>query len=133
MSSWITVAIMLERMLAVSMPLRVAILSTPCRARLLLTVLCITCGTITAYPMWTVGSRPDEDGNMACLVISDSYEIWHIIMFIVGSMVLPEALLIVFSVVIVFQLANSRKQREQVCSSVWLVLKRYSFVSVVSG
>lgn len=114
MSAWITVAITFERLLAVTKPLKVATLSTPCRARLLLTALCVVCASITAYPIWTVGTRVGN-GISRCLVVNKPvYSILLIVTFIVGNLVVPEVLLFAFSLVIILQLAQSRRLRQQV-------------------
>jgi hypothetical protein len=77
MSAWITVAITFERMLAIAMPLKVALLSTPFRARLLLVVLCIVCLTATACPMWTVGLEYLNNSGPYCQIIDEtSYVSW---------------------------------------------------------
>jgi hypothetical protein len=114
MSAWITVAITFERLLAVTKPLKVAMLSTPCRARLLLTVLCVVCASLTAYPMWTVGTDV-QDGDILCLITNQvTYDSWYRATFIIGNLVVPEVLLIAFSLVIIVQLARSRRLRQQV-------------------
>jgi hypothetical protein len=110
MSAWITVVITFERMLAVTIPLRVAMLSTPCRARLLLAVLCIVCPTVTAYPMWTVRSM-----NQLCKIFDSTYHWWFNVTYAVGSLALPEVLLIVLSSSIFFHLARSGRLHTLVC------------------
>lgn len=115
MSAWITVAITFERMLAVSFPLKVAILSTTCRARLLLAALCVVCSAVTAFPLWTVQSTYPNDNALCKVSDDDSYFFWNTITYLIGSLVVPEVLLIILSLLIFFSLARSRRLHSLVC------------------
>jgi 7 transmembrane receptor (rhodopsin family) len=119
MSAWITVAITFERTLAVSVPMRVATLSTPCRARLLLATMCVVCSVVTAYPLWTVGLSNSATNKADCRIVEyDPYIKWLISTFIIGSMVLPAVLLIILTSVIFFNLTRSKRLHRLVRSSV---------------
>jgi 7 transmembrane receptor (rhodopsin family) len=117
MSAWIPVAIAFQRMLAIAAPQNVKLLSTPSQARLLLSGLCIICTAITAYPMWTVGIHKDGDSLSTCLIINETYYEWLIVTFIVGSLVLPETLLIICTLVIIYHLTRFTTLHRQVSNT----------------
>jgi hypothetical protein len=101
-------------MLVITALKKVTFISTPNRARLLLSVLCLVCTAVTAYPMWTVGLDKSEDLQSACLIISETYYEWLIVTFTVGSLVLPQVLLIVCTSIIIYHLASHGRLHHQV-------------------
>jgi len=117
MSAWITVAITFERLLAVAVPLKVASLSTPCRARVLIAILCVLCVPSTSYPLWTVEPRI-HDGVLQCLRMvnrTETYNGWMYATNLVGSLFVPSTFLFVFTFIIFVFLGRSRQLRRQVC------------------
>ena len=118
MSAWITVMITLERLLAVAVPLKVASLSTPFRARVLTILLCILCVPLTSFPLWTVGSILSEKGVLRCSILDDNifdiYMNWVISTNVIGSLFIPSILLIVFTSIILVFLGRSRILRHKV-------------------
>lgn len=124
MSAWITVAIAFQRMLVITRFRDFTTSLTPCRIRLLLTILCAVCTAITAYPMWTVGLRFSDQGS-SCSIISATYDSWILVSYVVGSLLLPQALLIAFTSVIICHLVRSRRLQQQVCNLTYFPLTGY--------
>lgn len=133
MSVWITVVIAFQRMLAITAFQKVAIISTPNRARLLLSALCLVCTAVTAYPIWTVGSEKTGGMQSACIIISESYDEWLIVTFVIGSLVLPEVLLIVCTSIIIYHLARSRRLHQQVGNAALMASCSYSTLKFTKG
>ena len=113
LSAWITVAITVERLIAVVQPLKVATLSTTRRARLVIVSLTLLCLVLATFPLWTVGSEPYQ-GLPTCVRLEDSsYKSWLIGVVVVMTLTLPCSVLIVCTVVIVFFLSRSQHFRAE--------------------
>jgi len=113
LSAWITVAITVERLIAVVQPLKVATLSTTHRARLVVVWLTLLCFLLAAFPLWTVGSQ-QFSGRPTCIIVNPSYKSWLIVVVVVMTLTVPCCLLIVCTAVIVFFLARSQHFRTNV-------------------
>jgi len=111
LSAWITVAITVERLIAVVHPLKVATLSTTRRARLVIVSLTLLCLVLAAFPLWTVGSAPFE-GVPTCLRLGvSSYKSWLIAVVVVLTLTLPCGVITVCTIVIMYFLARSQHFR----------------------
>ena len=114
LSAWVTVAITVERLIAVVHPLRVATLSTTRRARLVIVLLTLTCLVLAAFPLWTVGSE-HYYGSPTCVELrQSSYRSWLIVVVVVMTLTLPYCLLTVCTAVIIVFLARSQHFRAKV-------------------
>ena len=114
LSAWVTVAITVERLIAVVHPLRVATLSTTRRARLVIVLLTLTCLVLAAFPLWTVGSQLFS-GVVTCIKVRpSSYRSWLIAVVVVMSLTLPYCLLTVCTAVIIVFLSRSQHFRAKV-------------------
>ena len=114
LSAWITVAITVERLIAVVQPLKVATLSTTRRARLVVTSLTMSCLVVAAFPLWTIGSE-EHYGIPTCMVLKQSsYKSWLFAVVLVLTLTLPCFILVVCTVVIIFFLARSQHFRTTV-------------------
>ena len=120
-SAWVTVAITVERLLAVAVPLRVGTICTPRRTRVAIAVICVGCLTLGAYPLWTVAVRR-HNGEKLCMVIPDDettsgvhrlYDRWQVAVDYVGTMALPEALLVVCTSFIIYHVEAARRRRRR--------------------
>jgi len=125
LSSWLTVAITLERLLTVSVPLKFAKISTPRNARLVIVALSIICLAITVFPFWTLGVRQQNCVD-SCVINSGKrreYDIWFTVIVRVGSLIVPGILLIICTVLIINGLlARSRQLGAEVGLSYFVVL-----------
>jgi len=116
LSAWITVAITVERLIAVVQPLKVATLSTTHRARLVVVWLTLLCLLLAAFPLWTVGSE-QFSGRPTCIIPKESFQsymTWLIVVVVVMTLTVPCCLLIVCTAVIVFFLARSQHFKAKV-------------------
>ena len=134
MSAWITVTISLERLLAVAVPMKFKTISTLYRARVLITVICITCVPLTSYPLWTSGSILSPTGVLRCRVPDDnrsSYIKWMTTTNIAGSLFVPSILLIVFTSIFFILLGRSRMKPRQVSKLLFSVAPLVFAVKIV--
>ena len=123
-----TVAITVERLIAVVHPLRVATLSTTRRARLLIVSLTLLCLFLAAFPLWTVGSEQFHGRPMCLKLKQSSYKWWLILVVLVMTLTLPCCIIIVCTVIIVYFLTRSQHFRNNVslCHYSIYCLMRYS-------
>ena len=111
LSAWITVAITVERLIAVLYPLRVAILSTTKRARLVVGFLTIASLSLAAFPLWTVATRQFHRMPTCIRLERSSYKWWLVGVVVVLTLTLPCSLLIICTTLIVIRLIRSKHFR----------------------
>ena len=109
-SAWITVVITTERLLTVTMPLHVATISTPFKAKITIAVVTIICIVLGMFPFWTTGVGLWE-GDRYCLILDKSYHVWNMAILRVGSLFLPGIIIFIFTIVIVVSLVRASRKR----------------------
>ena len=114
LSSWITVAITVERFLTVAFPLRVSRLSTPHLARVCIAVIAVSSLALNAFPVWTVGVQTyPEFGTSYCVITRpDQYERWSMVVLRCGQLIVPSCLILVFTVIIVYFVTMAARRRQ---------------------
>ena len=117
LSAWITVAITVERLIAVVHPLKIAALSTTRRARLVIVSLTLICFSLAAFPLWTIGLEQSEGWSWTCVVKHWSYKWWLTAIVLVMTLVLPSCIMIVCTAFIVFHLSRAERFRRDVSLS----------------
>ena len=114
LSAWITVAITVERFLTVAFPLRVSRLSTPRLARVCIAFIAVTSCALNLFPIWTVGTgiHPSVP-NITLCIITDAKEYWrwNQVVLRAGQLFVPSALIIVFTIAIVYFLVRAARRR----------------------
>jgi len=116
LSAWMTVAITVERVIAVVQPHKVATWSTTGRVRLVIVLLTLLCFMLGAFPLWTIGSVL-YSGVPLCIVIPEkqsTYGSWLIAVVVVMTLALPYCILVLCTVVIIVFLARSQRFRRNV-------------------
>ena len=114
LSAWITVAITVERFLTVAFPLRVSRLSTPRLARVCIALIAVTSCALNLFPIWTVSTsiHPLVPNITLCFVSDmEEYWRWNQVVLRAGQLFVPSALIIVFTVAIVYYLVRASRRR----------------------
>ncbi|ELU12204.1 hypothetical protein CAPTEDRAFT_204751 [Capitella teleta] len=110
-SSWITVAIAVQRFLTVVRALEVARISTVPRVRVVLLTIVVTALVLNLFPFWTMGSR-EWGGRVICAYLeTGDYHTWNTVVMRVGSLLIPAAAIFVLTGIIVGDLVKVRKIR----------------------
>ncbi|KAI0233533.1 hypothetical protein LSAT2_016212 [Lamellibrachia satsuma] len=113
LSSWITVAITIERFLTVAFPLRVSLLSTPRLARVCIAVIAVTSVSLNVFPVWTVGIKALRPNETFCVITAPvEYELWNMVVLRCGQLIVPSILILVFTVVIVYFVIQAARRRQ---------------------
>ncbi len=110
-SAWITVVITLERLLSVRMPLQVSRLSTVTTAKVVIVTIYVTSAAAMSFPFWTVGLLPSEQMNRCQMTNKKAYDIMNWIFLRVGSLLLPGALMVILTALLVFYLLRAHSER----------------------
>jgi len=127
LSAWMTVAITVERVIAVVQPHKVATWSTTGRVRLVIVLLTLICFVLGAFPLWTIGSVL-YSGVPLCIVIPEkqsTYGSWLIAVVVLMTLALPYCLLVLCTTVIIVFLARSQRFRRNVSRSRTLLWSPY--------
>lgn len=118
MSSWTTVFITIERLLAVVCPLKVSSWSTIHRARFVLALGVFTCIGLGSFPLWTVafGCYNGNCDETRCVVSNvDVYLAWAFPVYVGGTLLVPTiAMIVMSSVIIGTVITRTRRLAKQV-------------------
>ena len=121
-SAWIIVVIAAERFITVAFPLKVARISTLRIAKVIICFIFVLSICLGAYPFWTLDIVPNRTNTKFCHAVDDDeYGVWFFVVLKIGSLYLPFANIVLFTVLILVFLGRAKKERIQVqqqeCSS----------------
>ena len=107
-SSWLVVAICVERFITVAYPLKSKWLSTPAKAKFVIGVLVAPCYILSCPAFFAVQERT------RCLIAEQykkAYHIWQLTVMTAGELVIPSILVIIFTCLIIRKLIHARVRR----------------------
>ena len=110
-SAWITVVISAERFITVAYPLRVARISTPFSAKITILCIYIVCSALGSFPFWTIGIKSWKNSTYCGFTDPVAYETWSMVVLRVGSLILPSAIIFIFTILLVIYLHRARQRR----------------------
>ena len=115
LSAWLTVVITIERFIAIGYPFHVSMFSTPNRAKVLLIVLCAICLGAGSFPLYTLNSVTFPDGNSWCIPFDrrELYSTMFRVVLTFGELVIPSAIVFIFTALILWKLSQSRRLRRE--------------------
>ncbi len=115
-SAWITVAITAERFVTISYPLKVIRVSTATTARIVVGTIGVLSAVLASFPAWTLKIIPYK-GCPKCQIGNEAvYNAMNWAILRVGSLMLPGAIILVFTVLIFKHLVQSRSERSTALS-----------------
>ena len=112
-SAWITVIIAAERFITVAYPLRVARISTPTIAKIIIVCVHALCCSLGAYPFWTIGLSSWKNSTICAYTDAHAYEKWSMAILRIGSLFLPSIVIFVLTVLIIVYLRRAKRRRLQ--------------------
>ena len=113
-SSWITVAITIERCLTVTFPLKMAAHSNPRKATVITLIIGVVCFALCSFPIVTLEVGEYKGGLICKYRDIDLYDLClFIIIFCLGELVLPSVVVFVLTVQIIRRLAAAQRERRK--------------------
>ena len=101
-SAWVTVAICVERFMAVVFPLKIAQLSTLKTTKIIIGIITLVSFILGAFPLWTLYIYTyDFELNISYCGVKDSYDSWNWAVLRVGSLYLPAVIIFIFTFLLV--------------------------------
>lgn len=116
-SAWITVAIAVERLIAVAWPLKIVDISTPRRVHILIALIAFGSLALGLFPFWTVDRVFEKNGPRCRISNPSAYNLWNDIVIKVCSLVIPCVLITVLTMAIISLLYRARKRRKTCLSA----------------
>ena len=114
-SAWILVAVTLERVIAVCLPMKARELVTPRRALISLVVIVVVISGVNAHLLWTNRLETNADGNIECIVDPLHWnfvrEIFIWIDLFIASYI-PFTIMLVCNAAIIFKLVKAKLKRK---------------------
>lgn len=114
-SSWLVVAICIERFITVAYPLKSTWSSTPKKAKMVIAGLIIVCLILACPAFFAVGSVYSKKYNqLRCNILNyfrEDYGHWVLFVMIFGELVIPSIIVIIFTVLIIVKLMIAHRQR----------------------
>jgi hypothetical protein len=116
LSSWLTVAIACERLVAVYLPFRAPLIATPHRARLLVLGMTAITAVLSTFAFWTMRPKQANICSPVLCVVDDmpGFQVWWTVVDRLGTLLIPGVILVACTVVIVGQLEYSRRLHAEV-------------------
>ena len=112
-STWITVAITMERFLIVTFPLKAATLCTRKVAKIVIFVTYVVCFALGCFPIISVG-LDTWNGQQECLVTNPAvYHAGNWAVLRVGSLIVPGLTVIVLTCLIILNLSRAKMLRRR--------------------
>ena len=109
-SVWLTIAIAVERMLAVAFPLRISLISTLRRSRVAILIIAVMSFSLSTFSFWSFKiSRAPQ-----CIISwghYDEFYIWNRVMKPFVSLIIPGVVIAILTAVIIVLLYRARKKR----------------------
>ncbi len=112
-SSWVTVIITVERYIIVAFPLKVILISTTIKAKIVIVIEILLSFAITVYPFFTLGVY-DYRGKVGCYFIMENYEQyqnWNLAVMGCGELIVPSAIVCVFTALILVKVTQANRTR----------------------
>ena len=116
-SCWLTVAITVERYIGIAHPLQASVISTKRVTLVVITSIYVIGAALTAFPFWTM--KIIDRGTYTFCGDRDAqeYNRWNWAILKVGSLVLPCALIFIFTFMIIASLRRMKRQRAQMTTT----------------
>ncbi len=114
-SSWVTVIITAERLITISLPLKVGRISTPFKAKIVIVVQIIICLLLSMFVWFTLEVRPHR-GTPRCQISQkyhDEYQISSIVVMGFGELVIPSVVVCLFTGLIIRKLSQASRARQR--------------------
>jgi len=115
-SVWLTIAISVERLIAVALPLEIGHLSTPRRTRIMIACIGLISFVLGSFPFWTLHAtiNPDCGFNMPqCRIYDDeAYQAWNTAVVKFCTLLIPGIVIVVLTVAMIALLYRARYQRK---------------------
>src|SRR6218665_145452 len=110
-SVWLTIAIAVERMLAVAYPLRISLISTLRRSRVAIFIITVISFSLATFSFWSF--RIDQSGPQCKISqkYNDDYGIWNKVVLNYGTLIIPGVMIATITVIIIVLLYPARKKR----------------------
>lgn len=111
-SSWLTVAITIERFLSVIFPFKIMRLSSPNKAVAVVTTLGLICFSLACFPFFTLEAKPYHGSPLCQYSNRLRYSVWLVVVVaLIGEMVVPSVIVTIFTLLIIWKLAIARRER----------------------
>ena len=115
-SSWLTVAITVERFLTVTFPM--VRISSPRKAVIIILAIGIICFLFACFPFFTLEAKPYLGAPLCQFSNRRLYTLLTVIFIaVVGELVLPSLIVSVFTALIIWRLAIARRERMRMVES----------------
>lgn len=115
-SVWLTIAISVERLIAVALPLRIGHLSTPRRTKVMIACIGLVSCVLGSFAFWTMHSAISQPCDFVMLqcVLSDSkaYAAWNTAVVKLSTVLIPGILIVILTIAIIALLHRARKKRK---------------------
>ena len=112
-SAWVTVAITAERFVTVSFPLRVSSISTrKTTYAVILSTFAASCALAT-FPYWTIGLKLHNNNTRCHVYDLPTYNAMNWVILRIGSLLLPAAIILTLTTLLVYNLQRARRKRRQ--------------------
>ena len=113
-SSWLMVAITMERFLTVTFPLKMVRLSSPRKAVVVIVSLGVVSFSMASFTFFTLVSKDYKGSPLCQFTAQRMYTFWIVaVIAVLGEMVVPSLLVSVLTVLILWRLALARKERQR--------------------
>ena len=111
-SSWLTVAITIERFLSVIFPFKIMRLSSPTKAVVVVSTIGVICFSLACFTFFTLEAGFYRGSPLCKYTDQLSYSLWVVVVVAgVGEMVLPSLIVTIFTLLIIWRLALARQER----------------------
>ena len=119
-SSWLTIGITIERFLTVTFPFKIANISSPMKAVVVILAEAVVCFSLACFPFFTLKVRIYGE-SWLCAISSESYHTYHTWVMVavagVGELVLPSIIVSIFTVLIIVKLVEAQRNRGRLSMS----------------
>ena len=111
-SSWLTVAITIERFLSVIFPFKMVRLSSPTKAIIVISTIGVICFSLACFTFFTLEAKPYRGSPLCQYSDRIMYSLWLVVVIAgIGEMVLPSVIVTIFTVLIIWKLTAARRER----------------------
>lgn len=115
-SAWVTVTIVVERLIIVALPLKVSLVSTTRRAKIVILAIVVIGLSLGSYPLFTIGvERSKHSGLMKCLIKERRRPLYtgmNTAILMCGTLAIPAVIITAITGVIVVMLTRASRRRQ---------------------